>query len=84
MGKILKNLVVSLVLNVRTSLVVRAWIGNRWYDLCPSYRVRYCKQQSKPQVQVKSYRVTWVYMCKDYLKVNKLTEVGSNLYCLSN
>ena len=36
MGRILKNLVVSLVSTIRVSLVVGAWIGNPWCDQCPS------------------------------------------------
>ena len=41
MGRILKNLVVSLVSIVRASLVVGAWVGNPWCDQCSSYRVRH-------------------------------------------
>ena len=50
MGRILNNHVVSLVSTVTTSLVVGAWVGNPWYDQCPSYRVRHHKLQSKPQL----------------------------------
>ena len=36
MGRILKNPIVNLVSTVRACLVVGAWVGNLWYDQCPS------------------------------------------------
>jgi len=36
MSKILKNLVVSLVSTISTSLIIGAWVRNPWCDQYPS------------------------------------------------